>query len=63
MAFPDFHSTYKILFVVSLKHSRFLSSANVKPMPNDQLHAGPWQTMFVLPGMLQPIGERQYKQL
>jgi len=30
-----FHSTYKILFAVHLKHSSFVPSADVKPMPND----------------------------
>jgi hypothetical protein len=35
----NFHSTFKILFGVYVKHYSFGPSANVKPMPNDQVCA------------------------
>jgi hypothetical protein len=34
MGLLDFHSTYKILFAVNLKHSSFWPSADVEPMQN-----------------------------
>ncbi len=44
----DFHSTYKILLSVYLKRSSFCISADVKPMPNDVMHALPWQCACML---------------
>ncbi len=41
MGSQDFHSTYKILFVVHLKHFGICHSVNVKPMWNNLLHAHP----------------------
>jgi hypothetical protein len=39
----------KILFVVHLKDSSFLPSADVKPMSNDLAHAVTLYCMFALP--------------
>jgi hypothetical protein len=39
----NFQSAYKILFAALLKHPSFRSSGNVKPTPNDVVHAMPWQ--------------------
>jgi len=43
--FSYFHSNYKELFVVHLKHSTFWPSADAKLMSNDLVQAMPWQCM------------------
>ncbi len=43
MGLKDSHNSNKNLFAVPLKHSSFLPSAYVKPMPNDLVHAILWQ--------------------
>ncbi len=35
MGLLDFHTAYKNIFAVHLKHSSFWPSADVKPMSND----------------------------
>jgi hypothetical protein len=48
MGLKNFHSTYKILFSLHLKHSSFWPSAGVKHMSNDLVNAMPWQGMSAL---------------
>ncbi len=46
MGLLDFHSAYKIAFVVHLKCSSFWPSGDVKPMSNYLVQVMPWQYMF-----------------
>jgi hypothetical protein len=48
MGLLDFHSTYKKLLALYLKHSSFWPSADVNPMSNELVHALHWQCMFAL---------------
>ncbi len=54
MGLLDFHSIYKILFAVHLKHSSFWPSADVKHASNDVVHEATWQCMFALSVCIQP---------
>ena len=44
----DFHSTYKILFAVHLKHSSVVPAADPTPVSNYLAHAMPRVCMFAL---------------
>jgi hypothetical protein len=46
MGLLDFHSSYKNINCCVFKHDSFSPSADVKPAPNDLMHAMPWQCMF-----------------
>jgi hypothetical protein len=48
MGLLNFHSTYKIVFVVHLKCSSFWHLADVKPRSSDLVHARLRQCMFAL---------------
>ncbi len=39
MTLLHFHSIYKVLYAVDLKHSSVWPSADVEPMSNDLVHA------------------------
>jgi hypothetical protein len=44
----DFHSTYRHIFAVHLKHYCFWPLANAKFNRNDLVYAMPWLCMFAL---------------
>jgi hypothetical protein len=48
MVLLDFLSIYTKLFASHFKCFSFWHSADAKPMPNDPVHAMPWQCMFAL---------------